>query len=55
MATPVETWVEEVARVTRPERIVWCDGSEEEYQRVVEQMLGELHTLRLNPQTYPNC
>src|SRR5207245_2575425 len=53
--TPLEQWVEEVARTTRPQRIVWCDGSEQQQQEVVEQMLREGSTLRLNPQTYPNC
>ncbi len=55
MPTPLEQWVQEVAQLTRPERIVWCDGSEGEYQQVVQQMLGDSRTLRLNPQTYPNC
>ena len=55
MATPVEQWVQEVARTTRPERVVWCDGSEREYQEMVEQMLRAGRTFRLNPQTYPNC
>jgi len=53
--TPLEQWVEEVARTTRPQRIVWCDGSEQQQQEAVEQMLREGSTLRLNPQTYPNC
>src|SRR2546425_9435502 len=53
--TPLEQWVEEVTRATRPQRIVWCDGSEQQQQEVVEQMLREGSTLRLNPQTYPNC
>ena len=55
MPTPLEQWVEEVVRTTRPQRIVWCDGSEQQQQEVVEQMLREGSTLRLNPQTYPNC
>ncbi len=55
MATPLEQWVQEVARTTRPDRIVWCDGSEREYQEMVEQMLRAGRTFRLNPQTYPNC
>ena len=55
MPTPLEQWVEEVARTTRPQRIVWCDGSEQQQQEVVEQMLRDGSTLRLNPQTYPNC
>ena len=55
MPTPLEQWVEEVTRATRPQRIVWCDGSEQQQQEVVEQMLREGSTLRLNSQTYPNC
>jgi len=55
MATPVERWVEEVAAVTRPDAIVWCDGSEAENERLIGEML-ESGTLRtLNPQKYPNC
>lgn len=55
MPTPLEQWVEEVAKITLPERIVWCDGSEREREQLVEQMLREGHTLRLNAKSYPNC
>jgi len=53
--TPLENWVDEVSRLTRPDRVVWCDGSGAEAQRLDEQMLRDGNTLRLNPQTYPNC
>jgi len=52
---PLEKWVDEVSRLTRPDRVVWCDGSEAEAGRLNEQMLRDGNTLRLNPQTYPNC
>jgi phosphoenolpyruvate carboxykinase (GTP) len=55
VSTPLEHWVESVARMTRPEQIVWCDGSEEEAARMQEQMVHEGNTLRLNEKTYPNC
>jgi phosphoenolpyruvate carboxykinase (GTP) len=55
VATPLEKWVEETSRLTQPKDVVWCDGSEAENQRLVEQMVadGTLHTL--NPKSYPNC
>jgi phosphoenolpyruvate carboxykinase (GTP) len=55
VSTPLEQWVESVARMTRPEQIVWCDGSEEENTRVQQQLVREGHTLPLNEKTYPNC
>ncbi len=55
MSTPLEKWVEEVARTTQPQRIMWCDGSDREWQETMEQLLREGQTLRLNPATYPNC
>src|SRR5260370_1900803 len=41
--------------MTRPEQIVWCDGSEEENTRIQQQMVREGNTLPLNEKTYPNC
>src|ERR1700681_1432911 len=41
--------------MTRPEQIVWCDGSEEEAARIQQQLIREGHTLQLNEKTYPNC
>jgi phosphoenolpyruvate carboxykinase (GTP) len=55
VSTPLEQWVESMARMTRPEQIVWCDGSEEEAARIQQQMIREGHSLQLNEKTYPNC
>lgn len=41
MATPLQEWVEEQARLTKPSRIYWCDGSEDEAHRLVEIGLHE--------------
>jgi phosphoenolpyruvate carboxykinase (GTP) len=55
LATPLESWVEGAARLTKPDRIVYCDGSETEYLRMVELMLRAGNTVTLNEKTYPNC
>ncbi len=40
--------------MTRPDRIVWCDGSEREYQELLANMLRDGSIERLNEQAYPN-
>jgi phosphoenolpyruvate carboxykinase (GTP) len=51
----LKDWVEEVARLTKPDKIVWCDGSQEEYDRLIEEQISEGKLHRLNEETYPNC
>jgi phosphoenolpyruvate carboxykinase (GTP) len=55
VATPLENWVEEAARRTKPNRVVFCDGSEVENQRMIAEMLRGGDTQTLNEKTYPNC
>ena len=55
MSTPLESWVEESARLAKPSRIVWCDGSQIESERLTEEMLREGTFIQLNKKTFPNC
>jgi phosphoenolpyruvate carboxykinase (GTP) len=55
VATPLENWVNESARLTKPDRIVYCDGSETENQTILAEMVRGEDSLRLNPKTFPNC
>jgi phosphoenolpyruvate carboxykinase (GTP) len=48
-------WVEDVAALTKPASIHWCDGSDAEYQSLLDQMVANGDLLPLNPKTYPNC
>jgi len=48
-------WVDEVARLTQPDAIHWCDGSEAENDALIERMLDSGDLIELNPKTHPNC
>jgi phosphoenolpyruvate carboxykinase (GTP) len=48
-------WVESVARLTQPDAIHWCDGSDAENRKLTELMLATGDLLKLNEQTHPNC
>ena len=47
-------WVEEVAALTKPERVEWCDGSEDEWNRLTQQLVDGGTFVRLNPDKRPN-
>ncbi|WP_428937096.1 phosphoenolpyruvate carboxykinase (GTP) [Fontivita pretiosa] len=51
----VRAWVEQCAALTRPDRIVWCDGSREERERLFEQGIREGVFIKLNQQKWPGC
>ncbi|MEU4687455.1 phosphoenolpyruvate carboxykinase (GTP) [Actinoplanes sp. NPDC023714] len=47
-------WVDEVAALTNPDRIVWCDGSEAEWARMTDELVESGALVRLNPEKKPN-
>src|SRR3982074_1237060 len=55
VGTPLENWVDDAARLTKPERVVYCDGSSAEKERIIAEMLREGDSEALNEKTYPNC
>jgi phosphoenolpyruvate carboxykinase (GTP) len=50
----LNTWVAEVARLTRPQAVHWCDGSEAEYRALLARMQADGTLLPLNPDTHPD-
>ncbi len=51
----IQRWVEEIKALTTPDEVVYCDGSEEEYQRLVQECLKTGELIELNQQKMPGC
>ncbi|MEU6968002.1 phosphoenolpyruvate carboxykinase (GTP) [Kitasatospora aureofaciens] len=47
-------WVSEIAELTQPDRIEWCDGSDEEYQRLADLLVAQGTFKKLNEEKRPN-
>lgn len=48
-------WVEEMAKLTKPDRVVWCDGSKEEQARLTREAESAGVLLKLDQQALPGC
>ncbi len=51
----VDRWVDEIARLTTPDRVVVCDGSEAERQQLTDECLASGELIQLNQDVLPGC
>ena len=51
----VQAWVDRMAAMCQPDAIYWCDGSEEERERLTAMAIEHGELLPLNPEVLPGC
>lgn len=51
----VKQWVDEMAKLCRPDQLVWCDGSEEERDRLTKEAITTGEVIELNQDKLPGC
>jgi phosphoenolpyruvate carboxykinase (GTP) len=51
----IRRWVDEVAKLTTPDRVVWCTGSEAEKQQLIAECLKTGELIELNQEKLPGC
>lgn len=51
----LQAWVKEMADMCQPDQTYWCDGSQEENDRLLKEMVDSGMALPLNPEKRPGC
>lgn len=51
----LKIWIIEMAEMCQPDRIVWCDGSEEEKKRLEQEAIGTGELIDLDQEKWPGC
>jgi phosphoenolpyruvate carboxykinase (GTP) len=51
----LKAWVDQVAELTQPDAVYWCNGSKEEYKDMADRLLESGGFIELNKDTHPGC
>ncbi|HAH87424.1 MAG TPA: phosphoenolpyruvate carboxykinase, partial [Armatimonadetes bacterium] len=51
----VEQWVSEMVKLCTPDKVVWCNGSEEEKRRLTKEAVETGELIELNQDKLPGC
>ena len=51
----VLSWIDEMAAMTQPDKIVWIDGSEEQAEALRKEACSTGELIKLNEELLPNC
>src|SRR6187455_3417434 len=51
----IRRWVDEVQSLTRPDHVVYCDGSEQEKNTLIEESVAAGELIELNQKKLPGC
>ncbi len=51
----LNNWVDEMVKLCKPDEVYWCNGSDDEYQKLMNEMVECGAAIRLNDAKKPNC
>src|SRR5438132_5107014 len=55
MNSTIHKWVSEIRDLTKPDAVVYCDGSEDEKNRLIGECLATGELIELNQKKLPGC
>ncbi|MBP7176165.1 MAG: phosphoenolpyruvate carboxykinase (GTP) [Thermoclostridium sp.] len=51
----LQAWVREMTELCKPDQVYWCNGSEEENERLLKEMVDSGSAIKLNQEKLPGC